>query len=284
MSKNKICFCTLAVGVEYRLASLFLYQTIEFYNKGMELVVLTDDTSFYKHYPNITAIHFATDSMFGCYHDKRFVIAQALLRYESCCYLDSDCRLLAALPDSYHDLQGSAIYAWNVMDFLPRFEREKRYESERGIKRFNSCDRRYKLVSALADELDVDLRQTKFMSEVCMFYSRSNESYKSFLLNWHKAARALQKKGYSWGEGETIGILAKKESWDVIGIDCSSWLFKDNLPHSDGELVARYKSDRVIISALKKRKSTVLKIIRLLGEACRHLADANRKYIYKLIP
>lgn len=278
-----MCFCTLAIGVEYRLASLFLYQTIEHYNKGMAFVVLTDDVSFYKNYSNITAIYFATDSMFGCYHDKRFVIAQALLRYESCCYLDADCRLLAALPNEYQNLQDNVLFAWNVLDFIPRFEREKRYEAERGIKRFNSCERRFKLVSALAEEFDVDLEHTKFMSEVSMFYSRSNGSYKSFLLNWHKAARRLQQQGYSWGEGETIGILAKKESWDVVGIDCSSWLFKDNLSQHDGELVSRYKEDRIIFSSLKRRKTRLQKILLLVAEVWRHLFDGNRKYIQQLM-
>ena len=190
---------------------------------------------------------------------------------------------MAALPNEYQNLQDNVLFAWNVLDFIPRFEREKRYEAERGMKRFNSCERRIRLVSALAEEFDVDLEHTKFMSEVCMFYSRSNGSYKNFLLNWHKAARRLQQQGYSWGEGEIIGILAKKESWDVVGIDCSSWLFKDNLPQHDGELVSRYKEDRIIFSSLKRRKTRLQKILLLAAEAWRHLFDSNRKYIQQLM-
>ncbi|WP_286804230.1 MULTISPECIES: hypothetical protein [unclassified Marinimicrobium] len=281
MANSDFCFCTLAIGLEYRLAALFLANDIKNKAPNTPLVVLTDDHTTFSGYSNILAIPFKSDSIFGCYHDKRYVIAQALLRFQSCCYLDADCRLFRAPPIQSLSKSFDTIRAWNVISFLPRFEKEKTYEEERGVQRFNSCERRLTLQEQVAKSLGVDLGNTQFLSEVCMFFTFSKRT-SQFLYDWDRIARKLQLKGYGWGEGETIGICAAKHEWNVTEMNCSHWLFKDNLSPIVSEEASDFHEVRKILSKLSSKRGKLHKLSNKIVGIHRFLSKRNRSLIFKI--
>lgn len=161
--------------------------------------------------------------------------------------------------------------------------KKKKYELNRGVLRFNSCERRLKLMRNVAFSLGVDLERAKFMSEVCMAFSRDGIKYKEFLFYWHKTARRLQRRGYSWAEGESIGLVASKIGWDVEAMDCSPWLFKDNLSSSKADRVGRCRQDRSIIASLKFRPRGPSRFLNLAFEIMRHIIDRNKKYLSEMV-
>ena len=264
MDYKSFCFCTLATGLEYRMAAWLLSKDIEMIIPDTRLLVLTDDTLFFNDCQNVIAVYFVSDSPFGCYHDKRFAISQSLLRFDYTCYIDSDCRLISH-PN--FDLQtfDLGIYAWNVMQMIPRFEMEQKgekYKSKRGL---NSCARRLSLIKTVAADLNVDINSTFFLSEVCMTFSKNSPNIELFLRTWDRYARKLQARGYGWGEGETIGVVAKYCNWQIHNIEPSLWLFKDVLTKDmSNENIKKFRFDRVMLNKLANKHSnkisTILKL------------------------
>ena len=244
--KKDYCFCTLALGPVYSNAALMLAKDVATYCPEVRIVVLTDFGHLFAQLENADVVAFQSDSPVGCYHDKRYCISEALRRHEYCCYLDADCRLRDAPSPSFLDGCDSGILAWNVASFLPRFANEKAGESVQDARRFNSCDRRLSLARSVAARLEVDLTDTVFLSEVCMCFSRLAPQLNRFFSVWDKYARFLQIRGYGWGEGETIGIVARYLDWTVKGIDPTGWLFKDVLTPASAsdQLIRRLRQDR----------------------------------------
>lgn len=276
-----LCFCTLALGREYSAAARLLAEDVAKYCPDIRIVVLSDQPQMFDGLANTDFVKFRSNSPVGCYHDKRYCISEGLRRATVCCYLDADCRLLAAPPHDAFTGYGEGIVAWNVREFIPRFASERSAEDRHGSPVINNCDRRLSLSRTLANRLNVNLEQTKFLSEVLICVSRETPNVQRFLQLWDMGARFMQVRGYGWGEGETIGIVAEHLGWKVVDVDPSTWLFKDVLtPISrvDAQIL-ELRRQRLSLRDPAESPSRFRRIVNMLLVSARFMRDSNRRHL-----
>jgi hypothetical protein len=130
----------------------------------------------------------------------------------------------------------------------------------------------------------VDLGKAKFLSEVCMCFSRKAPNLLRFLELWDKYAHYLQVRGYGWGEGETIGIVAQHVGWRVKGVDPTSWLFKDVLTPATmtDPLTLQLRDERVILAELKAgERGKLRKLFTFLATCGRFFIRTNDRFLLR---
>ena len=208
------CFCTLAVGKRYRTHAQVLAQDIQQHSPEKLLVVLTDKPSDFSRLPNVLTFHHRLESIKG-YHDKRFAIEKALSLFETCIFLDSDVRLLSAIPEEIEWQPGiTARHGCGILKHNTRKE---------GLKELS-------IIEEVAKTLDLNLQETKWIHEFFFVVRRLNGLEHKFLKHWGTIATCFELNGVHDGEGNVIGLAASCTNFPV-------WLdsvdrfrfFKDNI-------------------------------------------------------
>ncbi len=195
--QNTFCCCTMALGRNYCFLALELAKDLEKHSPEISLVIMTDSPGFFKNQSNVLAFKHHQVSL-GCYHDKRFVIAQALSMFNSCLFMDADMRILAPLPTNREWQPG--ITAKIVWENIPKH---------------NQNPFEIRLLYQMAEKLDIKLEEVSFVHECLFVVTRDSGNELDFLKYWDKIAPYFEVRGFCAGEGHTIGLAAAKTGFPL---------------------------------------------------------------------
>ncbi|MBD1868563.1 hypothetical protein H6F88_29625 [Oculatella sp. FACHB-28] len=192
-----ICFGTLALGQKYRSLALDLAADIQQYSPGTTFVVLTDKPSDFAHCSHVLAIKHQQQGVYP-YHDKRFVIAEAIARFETCIFIDADMRILGQVPDEINWCSGITA------------------RSGSGIIKHNQEKKRdFEVIAKVAEKLELNLENVKFVHEFLFTVKSSAGREIEFLKHWDAIAAFFELNGVYLGEGNAIGLAAAKAELSV---------------------------------------------------------------------
>jgi hypothetical protein len=207
--QSQFCFCSLAVGQNYRALALLLAQDIEKYSPHTAFIVLTDKPQDFSAQSNVIAYKHQQQGI-KCYHDKRFAISKALLEYNSCIYIDADMRIILPLaPIEWINEAGIAARACDSMT--------KKYVKITK-KTANAKLQKEYIVTREATKklgLDANWKNIKFVHEYLFAITKDNGRELKFIEYWGKLAPYFELKGVFDGEGNAIGLAAAKAGLSI---------------------------------------------------------------------
>lgn len=211
---QNFCFCTLALGREYRNLALLLVKDLENYSPGTKLIILTDRPEFFQSLSNVLAFKHLPQSC-KIYNDKRLAIAKAFSLYNSVIFTDADVRILDPIPDEINFQPG--IVAYSCCGIVKHNTRKGKISDM------------LQYIKKLAGFFDIDLDNTNFVQEY-FFYVTKDEGVEEFLNWWELMGNYLELKGCYHGEGNTIGLAATKANLPVYyDYEKKINLFKDRV-------------------------------------------------------
>jgi hypothetical protein len=214
--EKEFCFCTLALGERYREHALLLAQDIEKHSPETKLLILTDKPQEFSNYSHVLAFLHQQQSI-GCYHDKRFVIAQALLLFNTCIFLDVDIRILDKVAPNLKYLPG--VTARSCASFA---EHNQAYISSVNDLHKPKRIRDLEIINKLAQKLDLNLEDNniQFVMEMLFVVTRQDGREIEFLKHWETIALYCELNGFYGAEGYAIGLAAAKAGlavrWDAM--------------------------------------------------------------------
>lgn len=227
-NSKEFCFCTLALGKNYRALALVLAKDIEKYSPGTTFLILTDRPDDFKNIPNVLAFKHQPESI-KFYHDKRFVIEKAISLFRTCIFLDADMRILEPVPSNLEWLPGiTARTGSNIIQHNQRKNKD------------------LQLIKKVANKLGLELEKVKFVHEFLFIVTRDRGNELEFFKQWETIGRYFELHGIYAGEGNAIGLAAAKADFPVRfdSVDRFSF-FKDRIERvriQKGQVNAQEKS------------------------------------------
>ncbi|MEM6451506.1 MAG: hypothetical protein AAF703_14465 [Cyanobacteria bacterium P01_D01_bin.105] len=193
------CFCTLAVGQRYRQHAKMLAADLQTHAPSTPLIVLSDRPTEFAELPNVKAFKHRLRSTKG-YHDKRFVLAQALALFESCIFVDADVRILGPVPEDIPFAPGIvARYGCGII----------KHNTEHKIRA------PFAPIQVVASTLNLNLPTVSWMHECMFLASRQQGKEKAFFQLWQSMAYYFENLGIYCGEGNIIGLAAAKSGFNL---------------------------------------------------------------------
>jgi hypothetical protein len=267
----------MALGRNYCALALELAKDLEKHSPEISLVVLTDSPKYFQNQNNILAFKHHQVSL-GCYHDKRFVIAQALSLFNSCLFLDADMRILAPIPSNIEWQPG--ITAKIVWENIPKH---------------NKNPLEIKLLSQMAQKLNINLEDVSFVHECLFTVTRDSGRELEFLKYWDKMAPYFELRGFCKGEGHTIGLAAAKvrlpirrdamseivffkDKLELQGINQSDAYSSDKAVYFEKQRALEYPHRPIFVRILRKAQKTYYYLYRLLKLGTIAAMDYNFYY------
>ncbi|MBP0016862.1 MAG: hypothetical protein J7647_04810 [Cyanobacteria bacterium SBLK] len=205
MVNHNFCFSILALNLKYQLLAKELAEDIKKYSPETSVVIGTDNPDIFSDCRNVLAFKMEKRGILHCYHDKRFVIQEALKKFKIVIQIDADTRIDNPLPESFEPSTGlAAIHVENSI------EHTKKYNPER-----------LKSLHKLAKKLSLDLETISYVGEALFAIVGEEEQTLEFIRYWDAIARYLELRGIHAGEGHAIGLAAAK-----VGLEIGkpSWL------------------------------------------------------------
>jgi hypothetical protein len=219
--QSKFCFCSLAIGQQYRALALLLAIDIEKYSPNTAFIILTDKPQDFNNQSNVITYKHRQQGI-KCYHDKRFAIAKALLQFNSCVYIDADMRIISPMaPIQWIDEPGILARA---CDSMP-----KKYIKITDKTANTKLKKEYIITRQAAKKLDLHhWENITFVHEYLFAVTKDNGKEAQFLEYWEKLAPFFELNGVLDGEGNAIGLAAAKAGLSVrwCGMEGISF-FKD---------------------------------------------------------
>jgi hypothetical protein len=208
-SHRNFCFCTLALRSQYRQLAQQLAADLAQYAPGITLVVGTDRPEDFANCANVWAFRLKSQGVLHCFHDKRFVLAQARSRFAVVVQLDADTQMTGQLPAIDGLTPGlAAVHQENLLEHTHRYNPE-----------------RLPHLHKLADKLGLDLAQVTYVGEALFALIADAASAQTFVQEWDGIARYLELHGIHAGEGSAIGLAAAKAG---LAITQPDWLAQIN--------------------------------------------------------
>ena len=232
MNKN-FCFSVLALKPKYQQLTQRLAGDLEKHSPGTTIVVGTDNPNAFKGYSNISAFKLEKKGILHCYHDKRFVIEEALKTFPTVIQIDADTRIVNDLPESIEPSTGlAALHVNNLVQHAQRYTPE-----------------RVAHLRKLANKVGVDVENAKYIGESLFAVSGPQEKTAEFLKQWDLMARYLELHRIHGGSGHGIGLAVAKAGLEIIQ---PSWLKSINQAkrHLDA---AAWKSKKSIWNNLSRK-------------------------------
>ncbi len=179
--KKEFCFSTLALGSRYRLMAKRIAEDLGKYGVGVALVVGTDKPSDFKECKNTITITFKLNQqgILHCYHDKRFVIEQALSMYNTTIQIDADTNIIGHIP--YKIANSPGFIGGNHENLVAHVTK---YTPER-LKRLKQA----------ATKIAVNLEEAQFIGESLLIISRDRGKEKDFINYWGTIGKYLELRG-----------------------------------------------------------------------------------------
>ncbi|HEY9651561.1 MAG TPA: hypothetical protein V6C95_12910 [Coleofasciculaceae cyanobacterium] len=191
-------FCTLALRPKYRLLAKQLAQDLETYSPGTVLVIGTDEPQDFEACSNVWAFQLHQRGIFHCYHDKRFVIQEALLKCRSAIMIDADTRIAQEVPSHIQWSPGITGRNQNIREHITKYTPE-----------------RLEIIEKVANKLSVQLDDARWIGESLFVVSQDNGKEIEFINIWGKIGDYLELKGIHAGSGNAIGLAAAKVGWTI---------------------------------------------------------------------
>jgi hypothetical protein len=196
-----LCFCTLALGRRYRLFARRLSESMQLHVPGLPLLVLSDGPADFADLANVIARKHVQRGMLSCYHDKRFVLLEALSRYDAAVMVDAD--VLVTAPPSFPP------------DWRPGLTGKSRPLIAHALK---SAAGSIPLIRQVARKWAVRPAECRFVSEPVFVLTRDSGREGEFLRVWGGLARDFELRGFATGEGISMGLAAAK-----VGLPVHPW-------------------------------------------------------------
>lgn len=212
-------FFTLALRSKYRLLATQLAQDLASHAPGRLIIVGTDAPEAFQSLSNVKAFKLKQTGILHCFHDKRFVLEQALAQFPAAVYLDADTRIFADLPAAIPQSFGlAAVHVENLLAHVGKYNPE-----------------RVPHVRHLAEKLDLNLDDVKYIGESLIAVSAENHQTSGFIQQWGKIARYLELRGVYSGQGISMGLAAAQ-----VGLEITSPIWLSQIDHSRKHLDASY--------------------------------------------
>lgn len=194
LAAGSFCVGVLAVGSRYRAHAQLLLGDLQQQAPTVPVVLLSDRPADFAGYAQVRAVRHQLQSVKG-YHDKRYVLEQALAEFQSCLYLDADMRVLGPLPEADLWLPGlTARAGCSILKHNSGPQRQR--------------DRQ--LIEAAAQHYQIDLTKTQWLHEFMFTLSRQAGAEISFLRWWQRLGDDFERQGCYAGEGNVMGLAAAK--------------------------------------------------------------------------
>ncbi|WP_323813288.1 hypothetical protein [Cellvibrio sp. NN19] len=226
IASERICFGTLAYGLQFRVHAKLLAEDLLCWHPDIEFYVITDQPEYFRVLPNVRAIKYHPTGIRSCYHDKRQVIAAAIRHHDVCIYMDADCRIISAINFSEIMQDGiffTAIYGENLNNKLA-----SEIICEKNKNKLNGPMRRRKILSDIAQYKKIKFEDVIFVNEPFFVVNSNFGDVPNFLAIWDYCAAYTTARLFEFGEGASIGIaLAKQKAVPCILNRNPLWLFKD---------------------------------------------------------
>jgi hypothetical protein len=192
------CFCTLAFGSVYRLASQKLAAQLE--KQGFKLIIVTDVLQDCES-SNVTLVKGHRTSIFYAYNDKRFALAEALRHHDCAVFIDADSTINGILPKQIRAQPG-----------LTGFTTQRSLE-EILIRHHSQNIETFK---KLARKCNLDLKNVQWVRENLFIIRRDKEeTVKKFLDFWGFSDRWLGLRRVFQGDAAFIGLSCSFVGWKV---------------------------------------------------------------------
>lgn len=231
--KTDFCFSVLALSSKYQILARSLAKNLEDHAHNVPIVIGTDNPDFFRDCTNVSAFHLQKQGILHCYHDKRFVIQEALKISETVVQLDADTQITEPVPSFLAPESGLAgIFIENAVKHMTKYTPERLFHFQK-----------------LADKLNIDLSSISFVGESLFSISATYDLGIEFIEQWDLIARYLQLHGIHAGEGNAMGLAAAKVG---LQVNKSPWL--DSLNQVRQHVNAsETKAKRSSIQELKRR-------------------------------
>lgn len=209
-SDPNICFTTLALGKRHVFHAQQLAKDLEHHLPQCSFLVLTSRPNAFEAHPNVTAFYHRQESVFRCFHDKRFLIEHALSKAETCIVIDANIRILSSVDqrfdrDLFPGINGAHLYT--IQSKWDSDEANQEFETSRAQRVLN---REKQIVSKVLSELDLCPSEVKFPQEyLYAIKSNHNQSQiRTWIEAWASLAHYFDFHRLPWSEGFGIGIAA----------------------------------------------------------------------------
>jgi hypothetical protein len=207
--RGQFCFSVLALRPAYRQLTRQLAQDLVTYAPGIPLVVGTDRPADFQDCDNVQAFELKSQGVLHCFHDKRFVLAQARSRYGLAIQIDADTRICGSIPALPCPIAGLiAVHHENLLEHTERYNPE-----------------RLTHLRKLADKLAIDIATAPYVGEAIFAVGGDDTQAKTFIQTWDRLAQYLELHGIHAGEGCAIGLAAAKAG---LAITAAPWLEQIN--------------------------------------------------------
>lgn len=191
-------FCTLALRPKYRLLAKQLAQDLETYSPGTLLVIGTDEPKDFEACSNVWAFKLNQRGIFHCYHDKRFVIEETLLKCRSAIMIDADTRIAEEVPSHIQWSPGITGRNQSILEHITKYTPE-----------------RLEIIKEVANKLTIQLDNVRWIGESLFIVSQDNGKEIEFINLWGKIGKYLELHGIHSGEGNSMGLAAAKVGWTI---------------------------------------------------------------------
>lgn len=202
---QEICLTTLVIGANYRKHALVLARVIQSLASDIPFVILTDSPEIFPKSTTTIPIKHRVRSV-GIYHDKLDCVAESFrLGFDTCFFLDADCRLFQNATLS--------------RNWKPGITARSCYDLDKHIlKRNRSGSGLYEFIESVARGYDIQVNQCKFIYE-WIFVVRKNGREERFLEVWKEIRNILEMNRIFIGEGLAIGMAANIAGCEVHHFD-----------------------------------------------------------------
>ena len=234
---SDFCFSVLALGEKYRIMAKQLIENLEQYASDAYVVIGTDNPTDFENYQKVIAFKLQKKGILHCHHDQRFVIERGLKQFSLVIRMDADTKVTASIAQPTKIATG--LYATHVENLV---EHNQKYVPER-----------LPYFEKLANKLDIELDQVSFIGESLFAVSDADKSKtENFMYQWDLISRYAELHGIHGGEGNIIGLAAKKAGLEVY--KSPTWLKKISKArqHLDASTFGSKKSN---FSQLKSKMS-----------------------------
>ncbi|MEB3884269.1 hypothetical protein [Lyngbya sp. CCY1209] len=212
LQNRDFCFCTFAAGKVYRNLVKNLIQDCQKYAPGTPFILLTDRPGDFSDIKNNDVLIFGHKRQgVLCYHERRFAIANALSKFNSCMYLDADIRICALIPDNLSWFPGITARSCTSMMKHIRGRLDKTNPPRLTlVKEFNFYKDMAKKIG-----LDLEKDPITFVNEFLFVVTRDGGKEIEFLEQWQKLALYAELHQHHKHPAYAIGLAAAKVGFPI---------------------------------------------------------------------
>lgn len=201
MQKEKnYCFCTLALGKEYRTYAKTLAHDLEKHAPGKKIIVLTDLPSEFNKLNNAICFKWKQKSIWRAVHDKRFAIKKALELFPIAVFIDSDSRVFSQFPDEICVNPGITC-------------RSTYYDLQHSILKGKYDSKIIKYKKKLESYLNINFNKSVSILETFYIIRRDSGREKIFIETWDVIERFLYLHKIGVVDGFIMGLSACRAGW-----------------------------------------------------------------------